>query len=299
MKDNNLIAIVTATYNRKKLLSRLYKSLQEQTICNFSWIVIDDGSVDGTKQYIESIKNRDIDIRYLEVENGGKCRALNRVFEKFPQYELYVIVDSDDFLNSSAIEQISHTMRLYQDVCDVGALFFRYINKETKKMISGKRNYPKNEIIISRLKHDKLYGKYDGCVAYYNRVIKKYRYPEFKNETYVGPIVLQLLMDPEYKIVFTSKVIGVAEYQSEGISKTGRKLRLNNPKGMIFYSQLLQCSSNIFIQIKYAIVAQAYRILKKLSYEELTDVGILRDTFPLWSFPGGYLLAFYWKYKYR
>ncbi|MHC5865476.1 glycosyltransferase family 2 protein, partial [Streptococcus pyogenes] len=42
------ISIITATYNREKLLSRLYKSLCEQTCKDFEWIVIDDGSVDDT-----------------------------------------------------------------------------------------------------------------------------------------------------------------------------------------------------------------------------------------------------------
>ena len=57
------ISIITATYNREKLLSRLYKSLCEQTCKDFEWIVIDDGSVDNTEQLIKNY----IDEKLLDI----------------------------------------------------------------------------------------------------------------------------------------------------------------------------------------------------------------------------------------
>ena len=38
-----LITIFTPTYNRGKLIQRLYKSLQNQTYNDFEWIIVDDG----------------------------------------------------------------------------------------------------------------------------------------------------------------------------------------------------------------------------------------------------------------
>jgi glycosyltransferase involved in cell wall biosynthesis len=298
MEKDYLIAIVTATFNRKELLSRLYQSLATQSVKNFSWIIVDDGSVDGTKEYVQSIENSKIDIRYMYIYNGGKCRALNRVFEKYTGFHLYVIVDSDDYFVPDALEQIQNTMLKYQDNNDVGAIFFRYINEKTQSIISGRKPYPDDSIIISRLDHDKNYGKYDGCVAYYNRAVEKYRYPEFEGEKYVGPIVLQMLMEPEFKMVFTTTVVGVAEYQQNGISKTGRKLRLQNPLGMIFYCALLQQSSSTWIKFKYGVIAQAYRRLRKISSEKLEEADISKKAFPKFAYLPGCFLAFYWRHKY-
>lgn len=42
------ITVFTPAYNRADLLSRCYKSMQEQTNQNFVWMVIDDGSTDNT-----------------------------------------------------------------------------------------------------------------------------------------------------------------------------------------------------------------------------------------------------------
>ena len=44
------ITVLTATYNRAHLLGDLYDSLCRQTSKDFIWIIIDDGSSDGTKQ---------------------------------------------------------------------------------------------------------------------------------------------------------------------------------------------------------------------------------------------------------
>lgn len=42
------LTIVTPTYNRIHKISDLYKSLQSQTLLDFEWIIIDDGSEDNT-----------------------------------------------------------------------------------------------------------------------------------------------------------------------------------------------------------------------------------------------------------
>ena len=47
------ITVFTPTYNRAALLPRLYRSLQRQTCQDFIWMIIDDGSTDGTKELVE------------------------------------------------------------------------------------------------------------------------------------------------------------------------------------------------------------------------------------------------------
>ena len=49
------ISIFTPTYNRAKCLERCYRSLLKQTNRNFVWLIIDDGSTDDTKEFINKI----------------------------------------------------------------------------------------------------------------------------------------------------------------------------------------------------------------------------------------------------
>ena len=74
-----LVTVFTPTYNRAYRLEALYKSLCNQTINDFEWLIVDDGSSDNTADLAESwIKEDKINIRYIRQENGGKHRAINR-----------------------------------------------------------------------------------------------------------------------------------------------------------------------------------------------------------------------------
>lgn len=76
-----LITVFTPTYNRISLLPRLLECLLKQTNKNFEWLVVDDGSSDGTEKYFNDVilKNRStFPIRYYLQNNGGKHTAINR-----------------------------------------------------------------------------------------------------------------------------------------------------------------------------------------------------------------------------
>ena len=66
------ISIVTVVLNDLKGLKKTYKSIKKQTVETYEWIVIDGGSKDGLKQYMElTVNTRHIPIDYVhEVDNG-------------------------------------------------------------------------------------------------------------------------------------------------------------------------------------------------------------------------------------
>ncbi|WP_416405640.1 glycosyltransferase family 2 protein, partial [Acinetobacter baumannii] len=101
-----MISLITATYNREKLLKKLYESLCVQTVKKFEWIVIDDGSIDKTDELINSFKlDNIIDITYLKKTNGGKHTAMN-IGVEIAKYAYVFFIDSDDFLPNDSIEKI-------------------------------------------------------------------------------------------------------------------------------------------------------------------------------------------------
>lgn len=76
------VDIITCTYNRGNLLEKLYKSLVKQTCNKFTWIIIDDGSEDNTKDIVEKFTEQEkIKIEYYKIKNGGKHVALNKAIE--------------------------------------------------------------------------------------------------------------------------------------------------------------------------------------------------------------------------
>ena len=59
MKTRPIFTVFTPTYNRKKYLKLAFNSLNKQKLFNlFEWLIIDDGSVDGTSELIKRLKKK-------------------------------------------------------------------------------------------------------------------------------------------------------------------------------------------------------------------------------------------------
>src|SRR5262245_16406072 len=77
-RDAPPFTVCTPTYNRAGFLQRVYESLRKQTLQDFEWLVVDDGSTDNTGDVIAGwIAEGKVSIRYLKKANGGKHTALN------------------------------------------------------------------------------------------------------------------------------------------------------------------------------------------------------------------------------
>lgn len=69
---NYQFTVFTPTRNRAHTLHRVYNSLCAQTFRDFEWLIIDNGSTDGTTALVESWQRvADFPIRYLFQENAG------------------------------------------------------------------------------------------------------------------------------------------------------------------------------------------------------------------------------------
>ena len=101
------ITIFTPAYNRAHTLPRTYESMLRQSCKDFSWLIVDDGSTDGTEELVKPWLSADngFEIRYVRKENGGMHTAHNTAYELIDT-ELNTCVDSDDALADDAVEQI-------------------------------------------------------------------------------------------------------------------------------------------------------------------------------------------------
>ena len=107
-KNDYIFTVFTPTYNRAHTLSRVYKSLADQTFKNFEWLIVDDGSTDGTKVLIEKwTEEASFPIRYFYQENQGKHIAHNLGVKK-ARGELFLSLDSDDTCVPEALERFNY-----------------------------------------------------------------------------------------------------------------------------------------------------------------------------------------------
>ena len=93
-----LITVFTPTYNRAYILPKLFESLKRQPFRDFEWIIVDDGSTDGTRELVEAMQKdcrAKFPIRYFYQVNSGKHVAWNRGLDE-AEGTLFFPVDSDD-----------------------------------------------------------------------------------------------------------------------------------------------------------------------------------------------------------
>lgn len=291
------LGIVTTTYNRRLLLKRLYNSLRGQTDQNFTWIIIDDGSSDGTSSIVDEFDSS-FNIKYFYKDNAGKAKALNYAFAYNTDIDLYIVVDSDDYLLENAVSTIRSRAFEYENE-NIGGLFFKYQYESGEILGQNKKTYSE-PVILSRIEHDSKFDKIDGCICYFNKAVQKYKYPEFDHEKYVGPTVIQMKMGPEYKFVFLNDVVGVAEYQHGGLTDSGRRLRLKSPKSMMVYCHYMQDEKfGILTRVKYGIMTFAYRYIENQINGSIDNKLIENLRFPKQLRTVGSFLGIYWMKKYK
>ena len=110
------ITVFTPTYNRKDTLQRLYRSLCAQTVFDFEWLIVDDGSTDGTEAAAGSFSSALFPVRYIKKENGGKHTAYNLALQQATG-TYFLCVDSDDLLVPDAMEALREAASPECGVC--------------------------------------------------------------------------------------------------------------------------------------------------------------------------------------
>ncbi len=100
--------VFTPTYNRAHTLPRVYASLLAQTLHDFEWLIVDDGSADGTKALVERWQaEAPFPVRYLHQPNQGKHIAFNAGV-RAAAGRLFLTLDSDDECVPTALERFRY-----------------------------------------------------------------------------------------------------------------------------------------------------------------------------------------------
>ncbi|MBP9151283.1 MAG: glycosyltransferase family 2 protein [Flavobacteriales bacterium] len=70
-------SVIIPTYNRAGSIGEAIQSIRSQTFTDFEVIVVDDGSIDGTKEIVSKIAEEDTRIHYIHQHNQERSAARN------------------------------------------------------------------------------------------------------------------------------------------------------------------------------------------------------------------------------
>lgn len=235
------ISVLTATFNRDKLLKKLYDSLKEnyKSFKDFEWIVIDDGSTDNTKTIIEKWSKESLfNIKYIYQENAGKMNAINSGC-KYIQGDIMLEVDSDDYLTSNALKTINDDFKNLEK--NVYGIVYR---KELINKCINSDDSLNNKIIKLYDLHNKYNLDYDMALVFKSDVRKKYYYELEDEEKFVTEARLYYKLDHLYDgLLIKSDKIMVCEYREDGYSNSIKDIFKKYPKG--YYEFFKECLSYV------------------------------------------------------
>ena len=100
------VSLIITTYNRPEVLSLIFKSIEDQTICPDEIIIADDGSGNSTKECVEDFqRNSSISIIHSWQEDRGfrAAKSRNKAIAK-SNYEYIILIDGDVILHEKFIE---------------------------------------------------------------------------------------------------------------------------------------------------------------------------------------------------
>ncbi|MEH7375152.1 glycosyltransferase family 2 protein [Neobacillus drentensis] len=98
-----LVSVVTAVYNGEKYLQECIQSILNQTYPEFEYIIVNDGSTDGTMEILNAVQDTRVRIIHLD-QNRGAAFCLNQGINQ-AEGKWIAIQDADDISAPTRLEE--------------------------------------------------------------------------------------------------------------------------------------------------------------------------------------------------
>jgi len=257
-------SIITPTFNRAKYLPRIYECLCKQDDIDFEWIIIDDGSIDNTKEIVSDFP-KIFEIKYKYQENAGKPTAMNVGIGMTDSLITLVSLDSEDILCQNILKT-------------AWGLF----NSETGKFhhdsdcLSGLCQYENGDIIGEKFPYDYFVSDYiryiknmhiigDKCVFYISKTLKKYSFPIFQNEKNIAPGILHTRIALDHKTLYVNQIFQEKQFLEGGLST--QNYWIMYPFGSeLYYNETSVHPFRLSLQIKHSAEYIFFAKLNKKKY---------------------------------
>lgn len=277
------LTVFTPAYNRADLLPRCFESMKRQTIKDFIWMIIDDGSTDDTRSLVEGWMKEplDFEIVYHYKENGGLHTAYNEAIAHIGT-ELCVCIDSDDFMPDNAVERILDFWKAHGSDRVAGIVGLDY---DLQGRVIGDP-LPDQETVNLI---DLLVGRYpivngDRTNVVRTELYKKYAPMQvFPGEKNFNPHYMHLQISREYDFLVLNENLRFVDYQSGGMSNSMWKQYCSSPRSFAEIRKLYLSFPNTGFKFRFrhsihyvssSILARNGRFLKDSPAKGLTVLAI-------------------------
>ena len=125
-----MVTIYTQAYNVEPYIEQCIKSVLSQTYRNFEWLLIENGSTDGTRAIIQKYEQLDdrIKVEYFEKNQTGFA---NDYIVQKARGEYIVKLDSDDWIDMDYLEVLLESLE--NEKADLAICGWMKYDEETGK----------------------------------------------------------------------------------------------------------------------------------------------------------------------
>lgn len=206
---NETISIIIPCYNEETVIRETLSMVHNQTYKNIEVIVVDDGSVDQTKEIVKDIKLSYPNTHYYYQSNSGVSSARNLGIKKSTgQYIMFLDAD-DAYTASNAIERM--VIKINKTESDV--VYCGYIINDGKKIKKRKSRFT-TEHVLEKYLLGYIQSNTD-CWLISKELISEHNI-EFKNHLDIGEDIyfFSTVLSSTKNITFVKDYLLIYNYDS-------------------------------------------------------------------------------------
>lgn len=212
----DLISIITPTYNCGRFIAETIESVLAQTYTNWEMIIVDDCSTDNTKEIVRSYIKQDSRINYFCLEkNSGAAVARTKAME-IAKGDYMAFLDSDDLWLPTKLEIQINIMK--KNHWNFTCTDYEQIDEKSKSL--NKIIKCKSIVDYNRLLLDCPVG--NSSVMYYVNEMGKFKVPNIRKRN-DDALWLQMLKMEEF-IYGINETLMLYRIRSNSISSNKFKL---------------------------------------------------------------------------
>ena len=196
------ISIIMPVYNVENYVGKAIESVQAQTLQEWEFLIVDDGTPDKSGEICDAYAEKDSRIRVIHKENGGAPSARNVAMD-LAQGEYLYFMDSDDWAEPDMLEEMYQIAKrdqaqlviagFYIDTFYDGEKFIRDEKKGQAGTYKNKEEFHRNAYDL--FDNNQLYSPWNKLfeTAYINE--NQLRFPSTFWDDF--PFVLSVIRDIE------------------------------------------------------------------------------------------------------
>lgn len=129
-----IVSVIMPTYNHANFVKQAIESVLMQKDVFFEFLIMDDGSVDSTREVVASISDPRIKF-FPYTENRGAAVVTNELIER-SSGEFIALINSDDYWMDD--DKLSYQVEILRNNPDIGAIFgrARFVDKDGNRILT-------------------------------------------------------------------------------------------------------------------------------------------------------------------